>query len=77
MKDLRLTWPMYEKSLSIDQNLRHYKAVVQSQLIYRSETIFRVTQKNRVDNILKTERRITRTFINKKLVDSDTIYCGG
>jgi hypothetical protein len=54
------------KCLSIKTKLKHYKTVVQPEVTYGSETLFKVTQKNRIDKILKVERRIVRTCINKK-----------
>lgn len=63
----RLTWTTYNKKcLSIKTKLKHYKTVVQPVVTYGSETLFKATQRNRTDKILKVERRIARTCINKK-----------
>ena len=63
----KLTWSTYNKKcLSIKTKLKHYKTVVQPEVTYGSETLFKITQKNRTDKILKVERRIGRTCINKK-----------
>lgn len=67
IKAQKLTWSTYNKKcLSIKTKLKHYKTVVQPEVTYGSETLFKVTQKNRIDKILKVERRIARTCINKK-----------
>ena len=67
IKAQKLTWGTYNKKcLSIKTKLKHYKTVVQPEVTYASETLFKVTQKNRIDKILKVERRIVRTCINKK-----------
>ena len=52
--------------MSINTKLKHYKTVVQPEITYGSETLFKLRQKDNVDKILKIERRIVRTCINKK-----------
>ena len=67
IKPQKLTWSTYNKKcLSAKTKLKHYKTVVQPEVTYGSETLFKITQKNRIEKILKIERRIVRTCIDKK-----------
>ena len=71
-----------KKCLSIATKLKHYKAVILPQITYASETIFKTTNTVAIDKILKIERRIIRTCINKKyqkdgvwrLASNKTVY---
>ncbi len=56
------------KSLSIHTKLKHYKAVLRSQAMYCSETLFNIDGNGIKETIRRVERRILRTCINKKHV---------
>lgn len=55
-----------KKSLSIAAKLKHYKTVTQPEITYAAETIFKTTNTAEIDRILKIERKIIRTCINKQ-----------
>lgn len=71
-----------KKSLSIATKLKHYKTVTQPEITYASETIFKTTNTAQIDKILKIERRIIRTCINKsyqkdghwRVASNETVY---
>lgn len=71
-----------KKCLSIATKLKHYKTVTQPQITYASETLFKTTNTVAIDKILKTERRIVRTCLNKsyqvngvwRLPSNETVY---
>lgn len=71
-----------KKYLSIATKLRHYQTVTQPQVTYACETIFKTTNTISIDRILKIERRIVRTCLNKnyqvdgvwRLASNQTVY---
>ena len=79
----RITKNTYNKKcLSIATKLQHYKSVTQPEITYASETIFKTSNTLAIDKLLKIERRIIRTCINKsyqengqwKLASNETVY---
>ena len=71
-----------KKCLSIATKLKHYKTVTQPQITFASETLFKTTNTVATDRILKLERRIVRTCLNKnyqvngvwRLASNETVY---
>jgi Reverse transcriptase (RNA-dependent DNA polymerase). len=71
-----------KKGISIAAKLKHYLTVTQPEVTYAAETIFKTTNTAEIDRILKTERRIIRTCINKqyeinghwRIASNETVY---
>lgn len=78
-----LTWSTYNKKcLSIKSKIRHYNSVVLPEALYACETLFHIKNNTKTDKLLKIERRIMRTCINKsyqkdgvwRIATNETVY---